>query len=647
MSENYKVTENIPAAKDLQQVSYDNLYKQSIENPDAFWGKLAARLDWSKKSTRVKNASFTGEVNIKWFEDGELNVAHNCIDRHLAKHGDKVAIIWEGDNPNDSKKITFRELHREVCKLANVLVNLGVKKGDRVTVYLPMIPEAAYALLACARIGAVHSVIFGGFSPDSIAGRIDDCESDFVITADEGLRGGKKIPLKKNVDEALAKTKNKVRKVLVVKRSGGGVGFVRGRDLWYHDEVAKASDKHEAQAMNAEDPLFILYTSGSTGNPKGMLHTTGGYLLYASVTHEYAFGVQNDDVYWCTADIGWITGHSYLVYGPLANATTTLMFEGVPTYPTASRFWEVVDKYKVNIFYTAPTAIRSLMALGDEWVKKTSRSSLRVLGSVGEPINPEAWRWYYDVVGNKRCPVIDTWWQTETGGFMITPLAGITELKPGSATTPFFGIEPVLLDNKGKEIEGEGAGSLCIKNSWPGQARSVYGDHKRFIETYFAQFPGYYLSGDDAKRDKDGYYWVTGRNDDVIKVSGHRVGSAEVESALVSHPKMAEAAVVAIDHKIKGQAIYAYVILKAGELGNAELGRELVAFVKKEVGAFAVPDHIHFTPALPKTRSGKIMRRLLRKIANRDTENLGDTSTLMNPEIVDELIQANQKLMAS
>ncbi len=646
MTEMYEVTANSKPARELNGKNFASLYKESIEKPDEFWAKQAERLNWTKKWLRVKNTSFKGDVSIKWFEGGELNVAYNCIDRHLKERGDKVAIIWEGDDPKDSRKITYRELHAEVCKLANALVSLGVKKGDRVTVYLPMIPEAAYTLLACARIGAVHSVIFGGFSPDSIAGRIDDCKSDFVITADEGLRGGKKIPLKKNVDDALAKAKYKPRNVLVVKRTGSPVNWVNGRDVWYHEQVEKASDKHEAQAMGAEDPLFILYTSGSTGTPKGVLHTTAGYLLYAAVTHEYAFGVQADDVYWCTADIGWITGHSYLIYGSLANGTTTLMFEGVPTYPSASRFWEVVDKHKVNIFYTAPTAIRSLMALGDEWVAKTSRASLRVLGSVGEPINPEAWRWYFDVVGDKRCQIIDTWWQTETGGFMITPIAGVTKLKPGSATNPFLGVQPVLLDAEGKEVNGEGEGALCIKDSWPGQMRTVYGDHKRFVETYFSQYPGYYLSGDGARRDKDGYYWVTGRNDDVIKVSGHRIGSAEVESALVSHPKVAEAAVVAIDHKIKGQSIYAYVILKGGELGNDELGKELVQYVRKEVGPFAVPDHIHFTPALPKTRSGKIMRRILRKIANRDTENLGDTSTLMNPEIVDELIAANKKLMA-
>lgn len=647
MDETYKVTDNSQPAKGLDKKKYVELYKQSIENPDKFWGQAAERLSWNKKWAKVKNASFKNDVSIKWFEGGQLNVAYNCIDRHLEKRADKTAIIWEGDNPKDSKKITFRELHQQVCKVANALTELGVKKGDRVTIYMPMIPEAAYCMLACARLGAVHSIIFGGFSPESISGRIDDCKSEFVITADEGLRGTKKIPLKKNVDEALEKIKGKVRNVLVVKRTGADINWVNGRDLWYHDIVEKASDRHEAEAMDAEDPLFILYTSGSTGTPKGVLHSTAGYLLYASITHEYAFGIQENDIYWCTADIGWITGHSYLIYGPLCNGTTTLMYEGVPTYPTGSRFWEVVDKHNVNVFYTAPTAIRSLMALGNDLVKKTSRHTLRVLGSVGEPINPEAWRWYYDVVGDKRCPIIDTWWQTETGGFMITPLAGITDLKPGSATLPFFGILPVLLDDKGNEVEGEGNGSLCIKEPWPGQMRTVYGDHKRFIETYFKQFPGYYLSGDGAKRDKDGYYWISGRNDDVIKVSGHRIGTAEVESALVLHPKVAEAAVVAIDHKIKGQAIYAYVILKAGETGSDELGKELVAHVRKEVGAFAVPDHIHFTPALPKTRSGKIMRRILRKIANRDTEDLGDTSTLMNPEIVDELIDANKKLMAS
>ena len=618
-------------------------YQQSINDPEKYWAEKAERLSWHKKWHKVKNTGFENEVSIRWFEGGELNVAYNCIDRHLDKNADKVAIIWESDDCIETKHITFKQLHVEVCKLANALTNLGVKKGDRVTIYLPMVPEAAYSMLACARIGAIHSVVFGGFSPDALAGRIDDCESDFIITADEGLRGCKKIPLKDNVDAALKIAKHKLKKVLVVKRTGGKIAWDDDRDLWYHEELKKASAQHIASSFESETPLFILYTSGSTGKPKGVVHTTAGYLLYAAITHEYAFGVQQNDIYWCTADIGWITGHSYIIYGPLANGTTTLMFEGIPTYPDASRFWQVVDKHKVNIFYTAPTAIRSLMAAGDEFVSKTSRKTLRVLGTVGEPINPEAWLWYYNIIGEKHCPVIDTWWQTETGGFMITPLAGISEMKPGLAGKPFFGIDVVLLNEKQQEQVGKGEGALCIKSSWPGQARTIYGDHQRFIETYFKSYPGYYFSGDGARRDDDGFYQITGRTDDVIKVSGHRIGTAEVESALASHPKVAEAAVVATPHEIKGQAIYAYVVLNSGN-GDTDLEKELIKHVKNQIAPIAAPEYIHITRALPKTRSGKIMRRILRKIAGGSYEDLGDTSTLLNPEIVDELISQNKKI---
>ena len=647
MQEIYKIQEEFKKKAKINFADYERKYAESVTNPDEFWAAEAQRLDWTKKWHTVKNTSFSGDVSIKWFEGGQLNVAVNCIDRHLAKRGNQTAIIWEGDIPEESKKITYNQLYAEVCKLTNAFIKLGIKQGDRVTIYMPMVPEAAYAMLACARLGAVHSVVFGGFSPDSIAGRIDDCQSDFVITADEGLRAGKKIPLKNNVDIALTKTTHQVKKVVVLKRTGASINWVNGRDVWYDEITANEPATHTAQSFDAENPLFILYTSGSTGKPKGALHTSGGYLLYAAMTHEYVFDYHDGDIYWCTADVGWVTGHSYIVYGPLANGATTLMFEGVPTYPDATRFWQVIDKYNVNIFYTAPTAIRALMAHGDELLNTTSRKSLRVLGSVGEPINPEAWRWYYEVVGNSNCPIVDTWWQTETGGHLITPIAGAHDLKAGSAAFPFFGVKPVIMDKDGKILEGEAEGVLCIADSWPGQMRSIYGDHQRFVETYFSQYKGYYFSGDGAKRDADGYYWITGRVDDVLNVSGHRIGTAEIESALVSNHKVSEAAVVGIPHNIKGQAIYAYVTLKDGIEPNTELGRELTAHVRKEIGAIATPDFIHFTPGLPKTRSGKIMRRILRKIANRDTDNLGDISTLLNPEIVGTLIEANRLLMAN
>jgi len=625
--------------------TYRKWYKDSISNPDKFWGKHGKRIDWFKPYTKVKNASFKGKVSIKWFEDGVTNVAHNCIDRHLKKRGDQIAIIWEGDNPYDDRKITYRELYEHVCRFANVLKARGVKKGDRVTIYMPMIPEAAYAMLACARIGAIHSVVFGGFSPDSLAGRIVDGKSDFVITADQGLRGGRTIPLKENTDKAIAiaeKAGAKVRHVVVVRRTGGKIDWVAGRDLWYHDEVRNAKPDCKPEPMKAEDPLFILYTSGSTGKPKGVLHTTGGYLVYVAMTHQYVFDYQDGDIYWCTADVGWVTGHSYIVYGPLANGATTLMFEGVPNYPDASRLWEVVDKHQVNIFYTAPTAIRALMGAGNDFVTKASRKSLRVLGSVGEPINPEAWEWYYNVVGEKRCPVVDTWWQTETGGILISPLPGAIDLKAGSATLPFFGIQPELVDGDGKVIEGAGSGNLCIADSWPGQMRSVYGDHERFVQTYFSTYKGKYFTGDGCRRDEDGYYWITGRVDDVLNVSGHRLGTAEVESALVSHPKVSEAAVVGYPHDIKGQGIYCYVTLMAGEKGSEALKKELVEHVRKEIGPIATPDKIQFSPGLPKTRSGKIMRRILRKIAEDDFAALGDTSTLADPAVVEDLVENRQ-----
>ncbi|TIL33363.1 acetate--CoA ligase [Mesorhizobium sp.] len=629
--------------------TYLKWYADSVKNPDKFWGKHGKRIDWFKPYSKVKNTSFDGKVSIKWFEDGQTNVSWNCIDRHLKKRGDQTAIIWEGDNPYDDRKITYNELYRHVCRLANVMKKHGVRKGDRVTIYMPMIPEAAYAMLACTRIGAIHSVVFGGFSPDALAGRIVDCESTFVITADEGLRGGKSIPLKENTDKAIdiaAKNFVMVNKVVVVRRTGAKVGWAPGRDVWYHDEIATVEAECKPEKMKAEDPLFILYTSGSTGKPKGVLHTTAGYLVYVSMTHQYVFDYHDGDIYWCTADVGWVTGHSYIVYGPLANGATTLMFEGVPNYPSQSRFWEVIDKHKVNIFYTAPTALRALMGAGDAHVTKTSRKSLRVLGTVGEPINPEAWEWYFNVVGNGKVPIVDTWWQTETGGILITPLPGATDLKAGSATRPFFGVKPQLVDSDGKVLEGVASGNLCITDSWPGQMRTVYGDHERFVQTYFSTYKGKYFTGDGCRRDADGYYWITGRVDDVINVSGHRMGTAEVESALVSHEKVSEAAVVGYPHDIKGQGIYCYVTLMAGEKPDEELRKELVAHVRKDIGAIATPDKIQFAPGLPKTRSGKIMRRILRKIAEDDFAALGDTSTLADPAVVDDLVANRQNKRA-
>ncbi len=626
----------------IDNEKYLELYKQSIEDPDKFWGEQGKTIDWITPYTKVKNTSYAKDnLFIKWFEDGELNVSANCIDRHLATRGDQTAIIWEGDDPNDDAHITYKQLHEHVCKFANVLKNMGVQKGDRVTLYMPMIPEAAYAMLACTRIGAVHSIVFGGFSPDALAGRIVDCDSKYIITADEGVRGAKPIPLKVNTDKALEQCPGG-EKVLVVRRTGGDINFDSSRDFWLHEELEKVSADCEPEAMNAEDPLFILYTSGSTGKPKGVLHTTGGYLVYAAMTHKYVFDYHDGDIYWCTADVGWVTGHSYIVYGPLANGATTLMFEGVPNYPDASRFWQVIDKHQVNICYTAPTAIRALMGAGDEYVTKTSRASLRLLGSVGEPINPEAWEWYYKVVGESRCPIVDTWWQTETGGIMITPLPGATALKPGSATRPFFGVQPALCDSDGKILEGEADGNLVILDSWPGQMRTVYGDHDRFIQTYFSTYDNMYFAGDGCRRDADGYYWITGRVDDVINVSGHRMGTAEVESALVSHEDVSEAAVVGYPHDIKGQGIYCYVTLMAGHQGGDDLKTELKQWVRKEIGPIATPDLIQFAPGLPKTRSGKIMRRILRKIAADDFAELGDTSTLAEPAVVDDLIANRQ-----
>ncbi|MBM3619698.1 MAG: acetate--CoA ligase [Alphaproteobacteria bacterium] len=633
----------LPVPKDwaakayVDPAKYQALYQASIDDPVKFWGEHGKRVDWIKPYTQVKDVDYTGDVRIRWYYDGVLNVSANCVDRHLAKRGDQTAIIWEGDDPADSKRITYREMHEQVCRLANVLKARGVKKGDRVTIYMPMIPEAAYAMLACARVGAIHSVVFGGFSPDSLVNRIQDCDSNVVITADEGLRGGRKVPLKANADAAL-KSCPSVKTMIVVKRTGGAVAMSPGRDVWYHEECAKVSADCPPEPMSAEDPLFILYTSGSTGKPKGVLHTTGGYIVYASMTHQYVFDYHDGDIYWCTADVGWVTGHSYIVYGPLANGATTLMFEGVPNYPDSSRFWQVVDKHKVNIFYTAPTAIRALMREGEAPVKKTSRGSLRLLGSVGEPINPEAWLWYHRVVGDSRCPIVDTWWQTETGGILITPLPGATDLKPGSATKPFFGIRPAVVDADGKVLTGEAQGNLILTDSWPGQMRTVYGDHKRFVETYFSTYKGSYFTGDGCRRDAEGYYWITGRVDDVINVSGHRMGTAEVESALVAHQKVAEAAVVGYPHDIKGQGIYAYVTLKVGVEPSEELRKELVGWVRKEIGPIAQPDLIQWAPGLPKTRSGKIMRRILRKIAEDEFGNLGDTSTLADPAVVDDLV---------
>ena len=626
----------------VNEAKYEEMYARSITDPAGFWGEAGKRIDWFTPYTKVKDISWDPHhVEIKWYEDGETNVAYNCIDRHLPKRANQTAIIWEGDNPNESKLITYGELHEQVNKFANVLYWHGVRKGDRVTIYLPMIPEAAYAMLACARLGAIHSIVFGGFSPDAIAGRIDDCKSEIVITADEGLRGGRKVPLKANVDEALKKVAG-VKHVLVVKRTGGDVAWTPGRDVWMHEATDRVSAHCPVEKMNAEDPLFLLYTSGSTGTPKGVVHTTGGYLVFAAMTHQYVFDYHEGDVYWCTADVGWVTGHSYIIYGPLANGATTLMFEGVPNYPSVSRFWEVIDKHRVNIFYTAPTAIRSLMAAGEAPVKATSRESLRLLGSVGEPINPEAWEWYHRVVGDNRCPIVDTWWQTETGGILITPLPGATKLKPGSATRPFFGVLPEIVDAAGNVLEGACEGNLVIADSWPGQSRTVYGDHGRFVKTYFATYPGKYFTGDGCRRDSDGYYWITGRVDDVINVSGHRMGTAEVESALVAHPKVSEAAVVGYPHDIKGQGIYAYVTLMAGEEPTEALRKELVAWVRKEIGPIASPDLIQFSPGLPKTRSGKIMRRILRKIAENEYGALGDTSTLADPSVVTELIDNRQ-----
>jgi acetyl-CoA synthetase len=626
-----------PKIGKIDEADYFRLYEKSLADPDGFWGEQGKRLDWIKPYSKVCNASFEGDVSIKWYEDGTLNASANCIDRHLAKRGDQTAILWEGDDPAEDRRVTYRELHESVCRLANALKAKGVKKGDRVTIYLPMIPEAAVAMLACARIGAIHSVVFGGFSPDSLAGRIEDCRSTVLITADEGLRGGRKVPLKRNADTALRQCPD-VKTVIVVKRTGGDIDWVKGRDHWYDDVCAAASPDCPPEEMSAEDPLFILYTSGSTGKPKGVLHTTGGYLVFTSMTHEYVFDYRDGEIYWCTADVGWVTGHSYIVYGPLANGATTVMFEGVPNYPDPSRFWQVVDKHKVSIFYTAPTAIRALMREGEDYVRKTSRKSLRLLGTVGEPINPEAWLWYYDHVGDKRCPIVDTWWQTETGGILITPIPGATPLKPGSATRPFFGVEPVIVDGDGKPLDGVAEGNLCLARSWPGQMRTVYGDHNRFVETYFSTFKGLYFTGDGARRDADGFYWITGRVDDVINVAGHRLGTAEIESALVAHPKVAEAAVVGYPHDIKGQGIYAYVTLRADEQPNEALRAELVQWVRNEISAIAAPDLLQWAPSLPKTRSGKIMRRILRKIAEDQPSQLGDVSTLADPTVVDDLV---------
>ena len=623
---------------------YEKMYAESINDPDVFWDTHGKRIDWIKPYKKISNISYTKEdLKIKWYEDGTLNASANCLDRHLKTNGDSTAIIWEGDNPNESKHITYNQLYEDVCKFSNVLKKAGAKKGDRITIYMPMIPEATIAMLACTRIGAIHSVVFGGFSPDALAGRIEDCDSTIIITADEGVRSGKTIPLKSNTDEAIAKAKM-CKTTIVVKRTGGDINWIDGQDIWYHEEMEKASSECVPTEMNAEDPMFILYTSGSTGKPKGVLHTTGGYMVYTSMTHHYVFDYHDGEIYWCTADVGWVTGHSYIVYGPLSNGATTLMFEGVPNYPDASRFWQIVDKHKVNIFYTAPTAIRALMAEGDEPVKKTSRSSLRILGSVGEPINPEAWNWYNNVVGNGKCPIVDTWWQTETGGILITPLPGATSTKPGSATKPFFGIKPVLVDNENNELNGPSEGNLCINMSWPGQMRTVFGDHKRFIETYFSTFPGRYFSGDGCRRDEDGYFWITGRVDDVINVSGHRMGTAEVESALVAHPKVAEAAVVGYPHKIKGQGIYAYVTINLDVTPSDELLGELKKWVRKEIGPIATPDLIQFAPGLPKTRSGKIMRRILRKIAANEHDELGDVSTLADPAVVKNLVNNRKNL---
>ena len=642
MDDLYKPSNKIVENAHINKSKYEEMYKESISNPIKFWSEHGKRIDWIKNYEKVRDFSYDQKnLYIKWFEDGTLNASYNCIDRHLKNNGNKTAIIWEGDSPDEQKSITYNELYKNVCKFANVLKKLGAKKGDRITIYMPMIPEAAYAMLACTRIGAIHSVVFGGFSPEALAGRIEDCNSNLIITADEGIRGGKTIPLKQNTDEALKKASS-CKKCLVIKRTNGDINWVNNRDFWYHELFEEVAETCEPEEMNAEDPMFILYTSGSTGKPKGVMHTTGGYMVYTSITHEYIFDYKPNEVYWCTADVGWVTGHSYIIYGPLSNCATTLMFEGVPNYPTSSRFWEVVDKHKVNIFYTAPTALRALMAEGEAPVKKTNRGSLRILGTVGEPINPEAWNWYNEIVGDKRCPIVDTWWQTETGGILITPLPGAIDAKPGSATKPFFGIKPVLVDNENNELSGEAEGNLCIEMSWPGQMRSVYGDHQRFVDTYFKTFPGRYFSGDGCRRDKDGYYWITGRVDDVINVSGHRMGTAEVESALVAHTDVAEAAVVGYPHDIKGQGIYAYVTLNIGVDSSDQLHAELKKWVRKEIGPIATPDLLQFSPQLPKTRSGKIMRRILRKIAANEYQDLGDTSTLADPSVVNDLIDNRQ-----
>ncbi len=642
----YPVQDNIKAQTHADNDTYQTMYQQSVQDPEGFWSEHGKIVDWIKPFSKVKHTSFdTGHVDIRWFEDGTLNVSANCIDRHLATRGDEVAIIWEGDNPAEDSTLTFNQLHQQVCRFANVLKAQGVKKGDVVCLYMPMVPEAAVAMLACTRIGAVHTVVFGGFSPDALAGRILDSNAKLVITADEGVRGGRAVPLKKNVDQALTNSDiSRDTKVVVLKRTGGDVAWNEARDVWWHEATEKVSSDCPAEEMKAEDPLFILYTSGSTGKPKGVLHTTGGYLVYATMTFKYVFDYQPGETFWCTADVGWITGHTYLVYGPLSNGAKTILFEGVPNYPDTSRMSEVVDKHQVNILYTAPTAIRALMAKGDEAIKGTSRSSLRIMGSVGEPINPEAWEWYYKTIGNSQSPIVDTWWQTETGGILITPLPGATDLKPGSATRPFFGVQPALVDNVGNIIEGAAEGNLVIVDSWPGQMRTVYGDHDRFEQTYFSTFKGMYFTGDGARRDEDGYYWITGRVDDVLNVSGHRMGTAEIESALVAHEKIAEAAIVGIPHDIKGQAIYAYITLIDGEVPSAELHKEVKDWVRKEIGPIATPDVLHWTDSLPKTRSGKIMRRILRKIATGDTSNLGDTSTLADPSVVDKLIAEQAEL---
>jgi len=638
----FKVPKKWSNSAYVNRAKYEKKYKLSIKDNEGFWKKEGKRINWIKPYTKIKDVKYSKtEVKIKWFYDGTLNASTNCIDRHLANKKNKTAIIWVGDDPKVSKEITYKDLHKNVCKAANGLKELGIKKGDRVTIYLTMIPELAYVMLACARIGAIHSIIFGGFSPDSIAGRVNDCQSDYIITADEGVRGGKIIPLKKITDEALQSCPN-IKKCVVVKRTGNEINWVDGRDIWYDDITKSASDNCEPEEMDAEDPLFILYTSGSTGKPKGVLHTTGGYMVYASMTHQYIFDYKKNDIYWCSADIGWVTGHSYIIYGPLSNGATTIMFEGVPNYPDNSRWWQIIDKHKVNIFYTAPTALRALMREGEGPVKKTSRKSLKLLGTVGEPINPEAWLWYYKVIGDSRCPIVDTWWQTETGGILISPQPGAIDLKPGSATKPFYGIKPVIVDEKGKTLKGACRGRLCIAQSWPGQMRTLYGDHQRFIDTYFSQFDGKYFTGDGCRRDEDGYYWITGRVDDVIIVSGHNLGTAEIESAFVAHPKVAEAAVVGYPHDIKGNGLYCYVTLNAGEKPSGELNRELKLWVRKQIGPIATPDLIQFAPGLPKTRSGKIMRRILRKIAANEHDQLGDTTTLADPTVVESLVENRQ-----